>query len=329
MRAWFSRPLVAFFSVLAALAALTVALSYLQVPLSWARAATILITVIFIAGPILGLFRAGAHPWTPKFAALFLVAGLAVQFGLSAVVSQLGGRGLAAIVLHAISQQGLPMWTVGLGALLATLLKDRNLLLPVSLFLALFDVFLVLTPSGITRTIMKVAPKLLPSVAHQVPSVQTQAPTGTPVAPFAFVGPADFLFLGLFFVAIFRFGLRARATFLWLLVALAAYLLLAMFVGPVPLLVPIGLTVLIVNLPEFKMTKEEWVSTAVVAALGIGLIAWSATRPRAVEPAPQAVPSPSASGSALAGSASTPAPASPSPGPSASLRAPAGTPNPR
>lgn len=329
MRAWFRRPLVAFFAVLGGLAALTVALSFLQVPLGLAKFATILVTAIFIAGPILGLFRAGAYAWTARSAALFMVAGLVLQFGLAYAVEGLGGRGIAAIVLHAISQQGLPMWTAGLGALLATLIKDRNLLLPVALFLALFDVFLVLTPSGITRTIMKAAPKLLPAVAHQVPAVQTQTPTGTPVAPFAFVGPADFLFMGLFFVALYRFNLRAKATFLWLLAALAAYLVLALFVGPVPLLVPIGLTVLIVNLPEFKMNREEWVSTAIVAALGLGLITWSATRRPASGPIPQAGPSPSAGGQASGGSASTHEPTSPNPVPSASPRAGAGTQDPR
>ncbi len=276
-----SKGLLAFFGTLGLLAVLRILMSFLLVPESLALPVSFLITVAFVALPVLALFRAGSHLWTAKLAVAFIAIGMALQF----LVPMLNpaGRGLGAIFVSAIAQQGLPMWTVGLGAGLALLLKDKNMLLPVAIFLVLFDIFLVFTPVGFVQQLMKSHPKLLPAMAHQIPMVTTKPQeTGVPVGTFAYIGPADFLFMGMFFVAVFRFGMRSKETFRWLLVALALYIPLALVVGAIPLLVPIGLSVLLVNLREFKMNTEEKISTALVAAMGIGIIIWSANRPKPV-----------------------------------------------
>jgi len=66
--------------------------------------------------------------------------------------------------------------------------------------------------------------------------------------------------------------------------ALSAYLIFVLGTGiSMPALVPIGLVVLLVNRKEFKLSKDEWASTAVVGALGVGLLIWGATRPKPVE----------------------------------------------
>jgi hypothetical protein len=279
-----SKGLAAFFGTLTLLAVLRVGMAYFLVSETLRIPVSFLITVVFVALPILALFRAGSHPWTVKLGFGFVAVGMILQFLLP--FASPGEKGFAPILIDAISQQGLPIWTVGLGALLALFLKDKNLLLPVSIFLALFDVFLVFTPVGFVQVLMKKAPNLLPAMAHRIPQVATtQQETGVPVGTFAHVGPADFLFLGMFFVALYRFEMRTSATFKWLLVALAIYLPLVLVVGPVPLLVPLGLTVLLVNIREVKMTLEEKVSTAVIAAIGIGIIVFAATRPRLAEPA--------------------------------------------
>ena len=276
--------LIAFFLTLAALAILRIAMSYLLVPEALKLPLSILVTVVFVAAPVLALFSAGRHPWTPKLAVLFVVAGALLQFGLPLAFGS--AKGFTALLLDAISQQGLPMWTVGLGALLATLLKDKNLLLPVSIFLALFDIFLVFTPVGFVQVLMKKAPNLLPAMAHHIPQVVTQqSEVGARIGTFAVIGPADFVFMAMFFIALWRFHMRTRETFRWLLVALAVYLPLAFILGPVPLLVPIGLSVLIVNIREFRMTSEEKVSTIAVAVIGLAIVAYAATRPKPVEPA--------------------------------------------
>jgi hypothetical protein len=145
-------------------------------------------------------------------------------------------------------------------------------------------------------------------MAHKIPEVATEpTATGVPVGTFAHVGPADFLFMGMFFIALYRFQMRTRQTLIWLMVALAVYIPLAFILGPVPLMVPIGLTVILVNLPEFKMTMEEKASTLIVTALGISIVAYAATRPRPVEPAET---SPTEPVQAPGGSGGSPAPAS-------------------
>ncbi len=302
-----SKGLWAFFGTLGLLALLRVAMAYVLVPDSLRVPISLLITMAFVALPVIALFRAGSHSWTARLALGFALVGALLQFGLPLLMPV--ERGLIAILIDAVSQQGLPMWTVGLGALLALMLKDKNLLLPVSIFLALFDIFLVFTPVGFVQVLMKKAPNLLPALAHRIPELATKPQeTGVPVGTFAHIGPADFLFMGMFFVALYRFEMRTKQTFTWLLVALALYLPLALILGPVPLLVPIGLAVLIVNLREFKMNKEETASTILVAALGVGIIIYAATRPK---PAPPIEPLPVESGQAPQVSASSLAPSGP------------------
>ena len=317
-----SKGLAAFFGTLALLALLRVGMANWLVPDSLRLPLSLLVTIAFIALPILALFYAGSHRWTVGLGIAFVLIGAAIQFGLPLVFP--AGKGSGAIWVDAISQQGLPIWTVGLGALLALLLKDRNLLIPVSIFLALFDIFLVFTPVGFVQTLMKNHPKLLPAMAHKIPEIATSpTQTGAPVGTFAHIGPADFLFMGMFFVAIFKFGMPGGRTLKWLLVALAVYLPLAFLVGPVPLLVPIGLAVLFANWKEFNLNKEEKVSTAVVAVIGLAIIAYSATRPR---PVPPTEPSPVEGGQAPGGLANSPSPTSPDRLPSESPAVPKSTP---
>ncbi len=331
------RPLLIFFAMLLGTAIAFFGLGFLRVPDAWAKPLTIVVTVVFIATPVLAIFKASSAKWTPKLAMAFLGFGLILQFGLLALHrGPLVGKGWVDGLAVAFSQFGLIVWCIGLGALITTMLKDRNLLLPVSIFLALFDMYAVFTPGGPVQVLLKSAPDLLPSMAYQAPSVTSvqavAGPVGSAVHPYAFIGPADFLFMGMFFVAVFRFGLRTRQTFQWMLVALAAWICLAPFLGELPLLVPIGLSVLLVNLPEFKLNKEEWASTGVIAAIGIALVVWGATRPKPavhiVRESPTA-PSPSAGGSAAPRSAGSPEPDAQGQSPSASPPAPGSTPGPR
>ncbi|HZH99378.1 MAG TPA: hypothetical protein VEX38_10440, partial [Fimbriimonadaceae bacterium] len=243
-----AKPLIIFFGVLGALAPLRLALGFAAVPLGLVLPVSILMTVIFIAAPVLALYRAASYAWTAKTAWLFLGGGVLVHIPLQ-LLAQNVLTGFPAALAAAVAQVGLVTWCVGLGALLTMLLKDKNLLIPVSVFLAAFDIFLVFTPVGFTQQIMRAAPQALPTVGYAVPQV-TNTPTSGPVGAFAYIGPADFLFMGMFFVALFRFRMRTRETLIALIPALLVYLLLAAVLGPIPLLVPIGLTVLLVNIAE-------------------------------------------------------------------------------
>lgn len=273
--------LVVFFIALLGLAIVRVLLGFIAVPVGMLMPVGLLVTALFLAVPVFAVYAAASHKWTPKLAGLFVGIGLVSHLGLGFLVrQQVFGVGVFAAFMGAVAQTGFFLWCIGLGALLATMLKDKNLLLPVSAFLAGFDIFLVLTPIGITQQIMKKAPEVLPAVGLNIPK-PAATPTMGPVQPFAFVGPADFLFMGMFFVAIHRFGMRSRDTALWMIPTILVYLLLSLFVGAIPLLVPIGLVVLIVNWREFKLNKEEKTSTVALVVILAGLIAFGATRPKA------------------------------------------------
>jgi hypothetical protein len=289
-----------------------------QPPLFW----TYLITPFFIALPVFAIFRASDHQWDWKLALQFIVLGLIIHIPLSladrALAVSPGQSSLLGSALAVVGQGGLLMWTVGLGALLSTRISDQNMLIPISLFLVGYDMFLVLTPIGFTQKIMKANPDLLPTVAYKLPSVGS-------VKPFAFVGPADFLFMGMFFVALYRFKMNARQTMAWMIVAILVYLLLSMFTHALPLMVPIGITVLAVNWAYFKLKRDEWIGTGVVAALVIGIIAFGATR----KPAPQSGISSEATDSAPLGSEATPVPTTGDQPRSNNPNAPTSTPDPQ
>lgn len=248
-----------------------------------------LLAVLFLGIPILALFFGANHKWSPKLALAFVVGGVLLQ------LIGVGFRdlhGLGGGFLNSLGQAGLQFWTVGLGALLATLVKDKNILVPIAIFLAIFDAFLVLTPAGITQQIMQKAPQALPNVAAQVPAVGAEQPTGKALAA-AYVGPADLVFLGCFFVALFRFGMQTRLTFKLVVPALVFYLAVVLYTGwALPALIPIGLCILIANWREFQLSRDEKMSTALVAALGIALLVWGATRPK---PTPEPLAEPSSS----------------------------------
>lgn len=300
-----------FFGIAIVIALINLVFAFTPVIPGLVRPLSLFAVVLLMALPVLAIFKAGDHAWTPGKAALLLVGGIGLQAASIVLVqgplkqTQLGG------VVFQVGQIGLMMWCVALGALLATMLKEKNLLLPVALFLIAFDFFLVLTPMGFTQKIMKAAPQILEQGGYRLPEV-TATPTMGPVGAFAYVGPADFVFMGMFFIALFRWKMRVRETLLLLIPALIAYMGIVLFTGQsLPALVPIGLVVLLVNLREFKMNRDEWIGTGLVAALAAGLLIWSFTQPKR-----PVAPSPSEPVPATAESEGSPAPRPQDPPPS-------------
>jgi hypothetical protein len=300
-----------YLAVLLGLAAVSLLLGFMGVPIPLIPIFTIVVTGIFVIAPFFGLYlgasaaacRVGSSqvPW----AALLLLLGVVGHVGSIALLQYGLVSGLVAALTAVIGQAGLITWCLGLGGLLGLLVKDKNMLIPIAVFLALFDAFLVLTPVGLTKQVMEKHPQVQQSVSLVIPKV-VEAPTSGPVAPLAYIGPADLLFAAMFFTVLFRQGMRTRATLAWLGPVLVLYLAGALLLGPLPALVPIGLCVLLVNWREFNLNKEEWLSTGVVAALGIGLLTWGMTRPR-----PQAEPLPKEPVLGAQGSGGSPPPALP------------------
>lgn len=316
-----------FFGAIGTLALIRIALGFVWLPVGLLHVANLAVAALFLALPIVGLFFAANHPWRPATAWGFLVGGVAVH-GLSIVVARNapGAGPIVANLVGAAGQAGLATWCVGLGALLATLVKDKNILLPIAIFFAIYDKILVLTPVGVTQKIMEQAPEVLETVGMQIPAVQAEA-TGGAVIPGAYVGPADLVFLGMFFIALFRFRMRTRETLRWMVPALVFYLFVVLFTGfSLPALVPIGLVLVLVNWREFRLNRDEKIATFGLAAVAIAVFVWAVTRPRT---APPAAPLPTAAGQEASAPGATPGPTPPGSLSSAPPTSRGSTPGPR
>lgn len=261
-----------FFAILGLLAAINIALSFVAVPRAATLAIGIAVGVLFLAAPIIAVFRGSDHPWTPKLAAAFIGTGVLVQLLAGIAVANGWIAGAPAAAVSALGQMGLMLWCIGLGALLATkAIREPNMLIPVSVFLIAFDILLVLTPIGTVQHVLKAAPKVFTSVAYKVPAVSDTVTLG-PVGAAAHIGPADFLFLGMFFVAMFRFGMNARGTLLALIPTLLLYMGAVFLFGPLPALPPIAICFLLANSSHFKLKRDEWIATGVLTLVLAGLI---------------------------------------------------------
>jgi hypothetical protein len=299
-------------AVLVGIAVLRIVIGTVPVPLGWVKPASLGVTVLFVVAPILALYAASAYCWTYGRAAIFLAIGAAVWWGAYVAASKAGGPFLGGVLL-AISQSGLIAWCFAIGAMLALAIKDRNMLVPIAIFLALFDMWLVFAPEGLVQqTVVRGSGKTLAMLGYQVPQVATVSAGGR-AAPLLFVGPADYLFLTMFFVALYRFRMRIGATLRAIAPVLALYLLVVLWfsdvqlgpirLGALPALVPIGLVVLWVNRSQFALNKDEKLTTWFIAVVGAIVVMWRISQP---PPPPQVVTLPSEPGQESQGSPGSP-----------------------
>lgn len=318
------------------LVVLRLVIGTVSIPVSAVIPASLLVSIVFVAAPIYALFRAASTNWTWLKAVLFLLGGLLIWSTGPLLAGGLKTSPFAFGLVVGVSQQAIVAWCLAIGTMIALLLKDRNLLLPVAIFLALFDLWLVFAPEGVVnQTVVRGSGQALQAIGYQIPKPQTAA-TGGYAAPLAYVGPADYLFLAMFFVALFRFDMRTRRTFQVAVPVLAIYLLVVLLfgwvslgpirLGALPALVPIGAVVLIVNRREFQLKKDEIQATVALAILGSAFVTWRIFAPR--PPEPRSGPSQSVPAQGEPGSPPKPATDDPSRSPSESPRAPGNTPSP-
>lgn len=287
------------------------------VPPQAAGVLSFLATIVFLALPIVALFRASEFNWTGRTAGLTLLAGAVLHvLGALALGSALPQSGFIVVLVQSLVQVGIALWTLGLGALVALSIKDKNLVLPIAVFLAGLDVFLVFNPDAPTSKIIRQNPAIFQSMAVKIPSARIATPTsqGAQIVNQAFVGPADLLFIATFLVVLAKFKMKVKETAKVLIPVMVGYLLLVLAplgLNMLPALVPIGVTVLIVNRKEFQMSKEEramaWGAVVFSAALaGFGLFKHFTYIPKA-EPT---VISTTDDGQGIPGQAATPPPVS-------------------
>jgi hypothetical protein len=276
-----------FFGILGTLAVLSLLLGFSVIPEKYVGPLNIVLDMVYLGVPLFAIYRAASADWTRKLAFSFLIGG-AATWAVCTVLSLMVLMPIspASGVTVAISQIGIQTACVGLGAVLATSIKDKNILIPIAIFLALYDIFLVRTSIGPTHQMLVNAPEIFQSTAVRIPAVTTHHPGGI-VQAGAYVGDADIVSLAAFFVALYRFRMRTRATFIAMVPTLIAYLLAVVMFGlQLPALFPIGAVILIVNFREFHLTKDEKISTGIVAALAVIILAWGLTRPKPVRVQP-------------------------------------------
>lgn len=281
--------------IVGGLALVRAALPFIAIPIAVAPYIDFLLLIGVFIATVFAIYRAMSEQPSPKLAAVILLIGIFLHVMAVQMISvAFHGVGPGAILLSALAQTGLMIWCIGLGTAIASLLRDKNILIPVAIFLVGFDIFLVLTPLGFTQKLIKQNPGLLASVGMQIPkSTQVAHDVAkTTVATAGLVGPADLVFLGAFFLAMFKFGMRPKETLKVMIPTLIGYMILVLVTGwALPALVPIGLVTLLVNRNEFKLNKDEKASTVVLALIVIGILAFSASRKpkRPVGPLPSEV----------------------------------------
>jgi len=150
----------------------------------------------------------------------------------------------------------------GVGIALAACIREVNLLLPAGMFAAFAD-FVVVHYGTVKQAL---APGNTKGQAL-VQAISAHAPAIHPAIPHFTIGPADFLFLGLFLGCAARFGMGVKRNAVILTVVLAVSLLLVPIIGSVPALAPMSIAFVAVNWRSFRLTRDEVISTAVVLAV--------------------------------------------------------------
>jgi hypothetical protein len=249
---------------------------FLQVALS---------TLVFMALATWVVLRAAALPLRPVVAlawtAVLLVLFIAVRLS-PAFVPALRQSPVAVETVLGISDTLMVLATSMLGLAVSHIIREPNILAPAALFAALADFAVV---SLWIPRVMEVAPQALSTVAVHVPQVGAK-PTPTGLRPIGIIGPADFVFLAFYFACVWRFGMAAQATYIWMVIALAGYMFFQNVVGSLtprfmdavdmlPGLVPMAVVLLVVNRKYFRFSREEKRAMAVVALLMVGIIAFA------------------------------------------------------
>ncbi len=147
------------------------------------------------------------------------------------------------------------------GRLVSRIVRDRKLIVPVALVVALADVFTVSV--GPTGAALEKMPRLVEAVSVKLPAVGSAVgPEGVAgLRHIRTVGPGDFFFAALFFAIAVRFGLSLPRSFWWVFGIVGAGLALVVAVPtapPIPMLPLVAVGFLIPNWGSLRLTRAEW-----------------------------------------------------------------------
>lgn len=299
---------------LVVLAVLRFAVGFLAAPPAVAMALSLLLGAVFILVPIAALYAGADHPWRPAPAVGLLVGGAALHLGTILWVRANRPTGLPLLLADVAQNSAVLIWCLGLGVLISLIIREKNMLPAIALFLAGLDIFLILSPLTPQRQFVEQNPEAFSNLAMSTPRVGTEAAVTTAKSGINFdlflIGPADLFIAAVLFAVMFRFSMQYRRTAIWLGPALVAYMALVGLTGlPLPALVPIGLVFAICNWREFKLSRDEKQATWVVAVLALGFAGWGIYNAATYRPpARPAVPLQTESGAEPQAPADSPAP---------------------
>lgn len=162
------------------------------------------------------------------------------------------------------------------GLLLSRIVRERTMIVPVAIVLALADVFTVFV--GPTGAALEKVPELVEAVSVKLPAMGSA--TGSAgiagLTHVATLGPGDTFFAALLVACVVRFGLSLRRTFWWLFGVTAVGLGLVVAIPqapPVPALPLIATGFLIANRRDVRLTRREWAYVAIVMVFVVALFA--------------------------------------------------------
>jgi len=237
------------------------------------------VTVLFTAAA-LGIAALGARV---RIGALGELLGMLLTLGLWWVIGVLGEReGTTRLLARPGADAVFVLACVLAGRLLSRILRERNIMLPIAIVLALTDVFTVFV--GPVALLLARAPRVVEQFSMKLPAVGSAAgPEGAAgLTHFATLGLGDIIFAAVLLVGAARFDLNFRGTFWWILGLVGGGLALFVAVPAIehmPVLPLMAVAFLIANRGRFELSREERRVTIVafifVAALlaGLGVLA--------------------------------------------------------
>ena len=231
----------------------------------------IVATVVFLLLPLLWLREISRNPprariALPVFLILALIWGellLGMPFGVLRHINwhhHLYAARFMLLFARPMADLALITAAAVMGTLVAKVISDPKMLLPVAVVGALVDYWGVYM--GTTSAFIKASPDFVRAVSAGIPSFGGGL-TQRGVQPASFVGFGDWLFLTMFLAVAFRYDLQPRRTFWALLAFLVPAMLIVIFGGLdyLPAIVPMALAIVCVNGKKLKMSRSEAFAT--------------------------------------------------------------------
>lgn len=204
--------------------------------------------VAFLLLSLAFILHAAKSPLPTVHRLALLVVGAGIWWGFSQFDA-----------VSVVSELGLIFAAMGLGTLVAQVIRYPNILLPVALVAAVVDIWTVKMGGPVSQALEK-APAIAQRATVKIPKMgaaRKQLPGKAP-PPSALMGGGDFLFLSLLFACLAKFQMNLRGAFWWSVgLSLVGFLLLPVVKTPLPGLPFIALGVIIPNWRYFQFTREE------------------------------------------------------------------------